>query len=74
MRGRKTRGTRSDYLSDALAVLGGWTQDGVQLKRVLACDESQHAALTERIAETWSHYVQQARAHKAGRFPMVEVG
>jgi 4a-hydroxytetrahydrobiopterin dehydratase len=49
MRGRKLRGTRSDYLSDALAVLGGWTQDGVQLKRVLACDDSQHAALTERI-------------------------
>ena len=49
MRGRKLRGTRSDYLSDALAVLGGWTQDGVQLKRELACDDSQHAALTERI-------------------------
>ena len=49
MRGRKLRGTRSDYLTDALAVLGGWTQDGVQLKRVLVCDDSQHAALTERI-------------------------
>ena len=49
MRGRKLRGTRPDYLSDALAVLGGWTQDGVQLKRELACDDSQHAALTERI-------------------------
>ena len=49
MRGRKLRGARPDYLSDALAVLGGWTQDGVQLKRVLACDDSQHAALTERI-------------------------
>ena len=49
MRGRKTRGARSDYLSDALEVLGGWTQDGIQLKRVLACDDSQHAALTERI-------------------------
>ncbi len=49
MRGRKLRGTRSDYLSDALAILGGWTQDGVQLKRILACDDSQHAALTERI-------------------------
>ena len=49
MRGRKTRGARSDYLSDALAVLGGWTRDGVQLKRVLVCDDSQHADLTERI-------------------------
>jgi 4a-hydroxytetrahydrobiopterin dehydratase len=49
MRARRRRGGRLDYLSDALAVLGGWTQDGVQLKRVLVCDESQHAALTERI-------------------------
>ncbi|GGQ40898.1 4a-hydroxytetrahydrobiopterin dehydratase [Couchioplanes azureus] len=49
MRGRKTRGARPDYLTDALAVLGGWTRDGVQLKRVLPCDDSQHAALTERI-------------------------
>ncbi|WP_305785106.1 pterin dehydratase [Symbioplanes lichenis] len=49
MRAWKSRTTRSDYLSDAIAVLGGWTQDGVQLKRVLACDDSQHAALTERI-------------------------
>jgi 4a-hydroxytetrahydrobiopterin dehydratase len=49
MRARKPRGNRSDYLSDALALLGGWTRDGVQLRRVLACDESQHAALTERI-------------------------
>ena len=49
MRARRQRGNRSDYLTDALALLSGWTQDGVQLKRVLACDESQHAALTERI-------------------------
>ena len=49
MRARRQRGTRSDYLTDALALLTGWTQDGVQLKRVLPCDESQHAALTERI-------------------------
>jgi carbonic anhydrase/acetyltransferase-like protein (isoleucine patch superfamily) len=26
-------------------------------------------ALTERIAGTWSHYVEQARAHRAGRYP-----
>jgi 4a-hydroxytetrahydrobiopterin dehydratase len=49
MRARRQRATRSDYLSDALTLLGGWTQDGVQLTRVLACDDSQHAALTERI-------------------------
>lgn len=49
MRARKRRSTRSDYLTEALALLGGWTQDGFQLKRVLVCDDSQHAALTERI-------------------------
>ena len=50
MRGRRSsRGVRSDYLSDALDVLGGWTRDGVQLKRELPCDDSQHADLTERI-------------------------
>jgi 4a-hydroxytetrahydrobiopterin dehydratase len=41
--------TRPDYLSDALALLTGWTRDGVQIKRVLPLDDSQHAALTERI-------------------------
>jgi 4a-hydroxytetrahydrobiopterin dehydratase len=49
MRARRQRGSRPDYLSDALALLGGWTQDGAQLKRILVCDDSQHAALTERI-------------------------
>jgi 4a-hydroxytetrahydrobiopterin dehydratase len=49
MRARRHRERSSDYLSDALTLLGGWTQDGDQLTRVLPCDESQHAALTERI-------------------------
>jgi 4a-hydroxytetrahydrobiopterin dehydratase len=49
MRSRRQRAARSDYLNDALALLGGWTRDGVQLKRVLVCDDSEHAALTERI-------------------------
>ena len=29
-------------------------------------------ALTQRIAETWSHYVDQARAHRAGRYPVLD--
>jgi pterin-4a-carbinolamine dehydratase len=48
MRARR-RPRNGDYLSDALALLSGWTRDGVQIRRELACDESQHAALTERI-------------------------
>ena len=31
------------------------------------------ASLTQRIAETWTHYIEQARAHRAGQYPMVEV-
>jgi hypothetical protein len=38
-----------DYLTDALALLKGWTRDGIVLRRVLRLDDSQHAALTERI-------------------------
>ncbi|MBO3740401.1 4a-hydroxytetrahydrobiopterin dehydratase [Actinoplanes flavus] len=49
MRARRRRDSGADYLSDALALLSGWTRDGVQLRRDLACDDSQHAALTERI-------------------------
>ena len=49
VRARRRRSTGTDYLSDALTLLSGWTRDGVQLRRDLACDDSQHAALTERI-------------------------
>ncbi|MEZ0336307.1 MAG: gamma carbonic anhydrase family protein [Gemmatimonadales bacterium] len=28
-------------------------------------------ALARRITETWAHYVEQARAHRAGRFPLL---
>ncbi|HEX6615878.1 MAG TPA: gamma carbonic anhydrase family protein [Gemmatimonadales bacterium] len=28
------------------------------------------AALAERIAGTWTHYVEQARAHREGKFPL----
>jgi carbonic anhydrase/acetyltransferase-like protein (isoleucine patch superfamily) len=29
--------------------------------------------LRRRIEETWSHYVEQAKAHRAGRFPLLSV-
>jgi carbonic anhydrase/acetyltransferase-like protein (isoleucine patch superfamily) len=28
------------------------------------------AVLAERVAETWRHYVEEAKAHKAGRYPL----
>ncbi len=40
---------RRDYLSDALALLTGWVNVGPQIKRTLVLDDTQHAALTERI-------------------------
>ena len=49
MRVRRRSRTRPDYLSDALALLSGWTRDGMRINRILAIDDSQHAALTERI-------------------------
>jgi carbonic anhydrase/acetyltransferase-like protein (isoleucine patch superfamily) len=29
------------------------------------------AVLAERVSATWSHYVEEAKAHKAGRYPLV---
>jgi 4a-hydroxytetrahydrobiopterin dehydratase len=49
MRARWTGREHRDYLSDALALLHGWTRDGCELRRTLRLDDSQHAALTERM-------------------------
>ena len=47
---RSRRGNNHmDYLTDALSLLDGWTRDGREFRRTLRLDESQHAALTERI-------------------------
>ena len=49
MRARRRSESGVDYLSDALALLGGWTHEGAEIKRVLRLDDAQHAALTERV-------------------------
>ena len=49
MRARRRSESGVDYLSDALALLGGWSHEGRELKRVLRLDDAQHAALTERV-------------------------
>lgn len=48
---RASRGSpgRGDYLADALTLLAGWTRSGQEITRTLPLDETQHAALTERI-------------------------
>jgi carbonic anhydrase/acetyltransferase-like protein (isoleucine patch superfamily) len=40
---------------------------GVPGRIVRAVDDR----LGQRIAETWAHYVEQARAHRAGHFPLL---
>ena len=40
---------KHDYLSDALALLSGWTREGEQIRRTIVLDDTQHAALTERV-------------------------
>ncbi len=42
-------GSRRDYLTDAMAVLAGWSRDDRQIKRVFQLDDAQHAALAERV-------------------------
>lgn len=49
MRALWSRRPPTDYLSDALTLLTGWSREGRQLKRTLIVDDAQHAALTERI-------------------------
>ncbi|MFC4017225.1 4a-hydroxytetrahydrobiopterin dehydratase [Micromonospora sp. GCM10011542] len=41
--------SKHDYLSDALTLLPGWNREGEQIRRVLVIDDTQHAALTERV-------------------------
>jgi carbonic anhydrase/acetyltransferase-like protein (isoleucine patch superfamily) len=31
------------------------------------------AALADRVKATWSHYVEEARAHRAGRYPLLKL-
>jgi pterin-4a-carbinolamine dehydratase len=48
MRARRSH-EPEDYLIDALNLLAEWTRDGREFRRTLRTDDSQHAALTERI-------------------------
>jgi 4a-hydroxytetrahydrobiopterin dehydratase len=49
VRARRRDESTTDYLSDALALLTGWTREGRDIRRTLWLDEAQHAALTERV-------------------------
>ncbi|MEH0823375.1 MULTISPECIES: 4a-hydroxytetrahydrobiopterin dehydratase [unclassified Micromonospora] len=49
MRGLFNSRAKHDYLSDALTLLTGWTREGEQIRRILVMDDTQHAALTERV-------------------------
>ncbi|OLB76383.1 MAG: pterin dehydratase [Actinobacteria bacterium 13_2_20CM_2_71_6] len=49
MRARRRDESGTEYLSDALALLAGWSREGRDIKRTLRLDDAQHAALTERV-------------------------
>ena len=49
MRVSRSTTRRDDYLADALTLLAGWTRNDRDITRTLPLDETQHAALTERI-------------------------
>jgi hypothetical protein len=49
VRARRRDESGTDYLTDALALLAGWTREGREIKRTLRLDDAQHAALTERV-------------------------
>jgi 4a-hydroxytetrahydrobiopterin dehydratase len=40
---------KARYLDDALALLAGWSRGDREITRTLELDDSQHAALTERV-------------------------
>lgn len=49
MRVRRGGKQHRDYLTDAFALLHGWTREGQEIRRTLALDDSQHATLTESV-------------------------
>jgi 4a-hydroxytetrahydrobiopterin dehydratase len=49
VRARRRDQSGVDYLSDALALLDGWSREERDIKRVLRLDDAQHAAFTERV-------------------------
>ncbi len=49
MRAARKRDRGGDFLTDALDVLSEWSRDDRAIKRTLQLDDTQHAALTERI-------------------------
>jgi pterin-4a-carbinolamine dehydratase len=49
VRARRRDQSDLDYLSEALALLDGWSREERDIKRVLRLDDAQHAALTERV-------------------------
>lgn len=55
-------------LREGMSVPAGSLVMGVPGRVVRPVDE----ALRRRIAETWQHYVEQAKRHRAGNFPLVK--
>ncbi|HEY6595605.1 MAG TPA: 4a-hydroxytetrahydrobiopterin dehydratase [Asanoa sp.] len=64
---------RKDALSDALALLAGWTREDKQLKRTFVLDDTQHAALTERVKVCSDAFHLRAEMRRLDGYTQVQV-
>jgi pterin-4a-carbinolamine dehydratase len=64
---------RKDALADALALLAGWTREDKQLKRTFTLDDSQHAALTERVKVCSDAFRRRAEMRRLDGYTQVKV-
>lgn len=74
MRAPWSRRPQHDYLTDALTLLNGWSQEGRQLKRTLIVDDAQHAALTERIKVVADAFHLRAEIRRLDGHTQIKVG
>ncbi len=62
-----------DYLPDVLSLLHGWVRDGREFRRTLSLDESQHAALAERIKVVADALHLRPEVRRMDGFPMIRL-
>jgi hypothetical protein len=74
MRARRRDEAGTDYLTDALALLAGWSREGREIKRTLRLDEAQHAALTERVKVVADALQLRPIIRRIGGFTQIMVG
>jgi pterin-4a-carbinolamine dehydratase len=74
VRARRRHESTADYLSDALALLTGWTREGREIRRTLRLDDAQHAALTERVKVVADALQLRPSIRRLNGYTQIEVG